>query len=139
MTDDTTIRPIENGYVVLSTLIRILSDDVEKVSNTNELQERAPTEGRVAEVAAGDRPYDIYVGNGNEWLVAASALGLSTPIQRTEAQDLTAGDAPAPTSNGVLAVHDGTGTPAAGSYAADPANNQWVGADDRTSGTTIAY
>jgi hypothetical protein len=138
MTDDT-ISPIDNGYVDLSTLVRILSDDVEQVSNTTELQERAPTEGRVAEVTAGSKPYDIYIGTGSEWLAAGTELGFSMATQRTATQDLTAGDAPAPASNGIEAVHDGTGTPPAGSYVSDPANNQWVGADDLTSGTTISY
>jgi hypothetical protein len=139
MSDDDTITPIESGYVDLATLVRVLSDDVETVSNTDELQERAPTEGRVAEVAAGNEPYDVYIATGGAWLNAAAELGLTVPTQQVVEQDLTAGDAPAPTSNGIQAVHDGTGTPPAGSYVSDPANNQWVGADDLTSGTTISY
>jgi len=61
-------------------------------------------------------------------------------VLRATPQDLTADDAPAPGEAGVQAAHDGTGTAAAaGTYTSDPANNQWVGADDTTTGTTIAY
>lgn len=139
MTTTDTIHPIETGYVDLATLVRALSDDVETVSTTDDLQERAPTEGRVAEVAAGSQPYDVYIGTGDEWLDARAGLGLALPTQQTVAQDLTAADAPAPAADGVQAVHDGTGTPPAGTYTSDPGNDQWVGADDRTSGTTIGY
>ena len=134
-----TLTPLDGDYVPLATLIRALADDVEQLSNTDELDTHHPSEGRVAEIAAGDRPYDIYIGTGDAWLDVQAALGVSEPIHRTTTQDLTAADAPAPTDAGVQAVHDGTGTPPAGTYAADPPNNQWVGADDRTSGTTISY
>lgn len=139
MTQHDTLAPIENDTVTLATLLRAVSDDVDQLSSTDALQTHHPEEGRLVEIAAGGRPNDIYVGTGDAWIDARAALGLSAPLQRTPAQDLTAGDAPAPTVNGVQAVHDGTGTPAAGTYTSDPANNQWVGADDRTSGTTIAY
>ncbi|WP_049986835.1 hypothetical protein [Halobellus rufus] len=138
MTDEN-LSPIENRSLPLSTLIRVLADDVERVADTDDLQQHAPTEGRVAEIAAGSRPYDVYIGTGDAWLLAEAELGLTVPLTRTTPQDLTADDAPAPAENGVEAVHDGTGTPPAGSYVSDPSNNQWVGADDRTSGTTIAY
>ena len=139
MMSDTTLSPIENSAVSLSTLVRVLAADVEQLSNTDELQTHAPSEGRVAEITAGDRPYDVYIGTGDTWIQADVELGLTTAVDRTTPQDLTADDAPAPTANGVQVVHDGTGTPPAGSYVSDPANDQWVGADDLTSGTTIAY
>ncbi|ELZ84449.1 hypothetical protein C453_12921 [Haloferax elongans ATCC BAA-1513] len=139
MTSDDTIHPITNSSITLSALVRALADDVERVSGSTELQQHAPTEGRVAEISAGTPPYDVYIGTGDAWVAVASDLGLTTAISRTTPQDLTAGDAPAPAENGVEAVHDGTGTPVAGSYVSDPANNQWVGADDLTTGTTIAY
>lgn len=139
MDHNDTIGSIDHDTVSLATLLRAVSGDIEQLSNTDELQHHRPTEGRVAEIAAGSRPNDIYVGTGDTWLDAKAALGLSAPLQRTTPQDLTAADAPEPTVNGIQAVHDGTGTPPAGTYTSDPANNQWIGADDRTSGTTIAY
>ncbi|MFC5278638.1 hypothetical protein ACFPM1_07705 [Halorubrum rubrum] len=137
MTD--TLAPVENSALPLSTLIRVVADDVEQASSTDDLQRHSPTEGRVAEVTAGDRPYDVYIGTGDAWILAASELGLEATVLRATPQDLTAGDAPAPTATGVQATHDGTGTPPAGTYTSDPTNNQWVGAGDTTSGTTIAY
>lgn len=134
-----TIGPLENGYLPLASLVRALAADVEPVSSVGNLQDYHPSEGRVAEITSGGQPYDVYVGTGEEWLDVQAALGLSTALQRTTPQDLTAADAPAPSSNGVQAVHDGTGTPAAGVYTSDPGNNQWVGGDARTTGTTIAY
>ena len=136
---DTTLAPIENSALPLSTLIRAVADDVEQVSSTDALQRHSPTEGRVAEVTAGTPPYDVYIGTGDTWILAASELGFEATVLRATPQDLTAGDAPEPGDDGVQAVHDGTGTPAAGTYTSDPANNQWVGADDTTAGTTIAY
>ncbi|WP_434521279.1 hypothetical protein [Halorubrum sp. AS12] len=136
---DTTLAPIENSALPLATLIRAVADDVELVANTDELQQHSPTEGRVAEVASGDRPFDVYIGTGDAWVLAGSELGLEATVLRATPQDLTADDAPAPGETGVQATHDGTGTPPAGTYTSDPANNQWVGADDTTSGTTIAY
>jgi len=134
-----TLDPIDSDYLPLPTLVRALTDDVEQVESTGDLQEHAPTEGRVAEVTAGTRPYDIYIGTGDSWLDVGATLGISAAVQRLESQDLTAADAPAPTSDGVLATHDGSGTPPAGTYVSDPANNQWAGADDLSSGTTISY
>ncbi|RLM67638.1 hypothetical protein [Halorubrum sp. Atlit-26R] len=136
---DTTLAPIENSALPLSTLVRAVADDVEQVATTDDLQQHAPTEGRVAEVAAGTRPNDVYVGTGDAWALVNSAVGIEATVFRSTPQDLTAGDAPAPTDAGVQAAHDGTGTPPAGTYTSDPPNNQWVGADDTTSGTTIAY
>jgi len=136
---DTTLAPIENNALPLSTLVRAVADDVEQVANTDELQQHSPAEGRVAEVTAGTRPFDIYLGTGGAWTLVASKVGLEASVLRSTPQDLTAGDAPAPTEGGAQAAHDGTGTPPAGTYTSDPPNNQWVGADDTTSGTTIAY
>lgn len=136
---DTTLAPIENSALPLATLIRAVADDIELVANTDELQQHSPTEGRVAQVAAGTRPYDVYIGTGDAWVLATAELGLEATVLRATPQDLTAGDAPAPSESGVQAAHDGTGTPPPGTYTSDPANNQWVGADDTTSGTTIAY
>jgi len=137
MTNDP-ISPIDGDYVPLATLVRVLADEVEQLSSTDDLDQHHPAEGRVAEIAAGDRPYDTYIGTGDAWIETAT-LGLATTAQRIDTQDLTADGSPAPASNGVQAAHDGTGTPPAGTYTSDPANDQWVGADDLTSGTTIAY
>jgi len=52
-------------------------------------------------------------------------------------QDLTASAAPEPGDDGTLAVHDGTGSPAAGLYRSDSGNTQWVKVEDNT--TTISY
>lgn len=140
MTENTqTLDSVENDRIDFATLVRVLVDDVETVASQSDLQTHAPSEGRVAVVTAGSKPYDVFVGTGSSWLDVRAELGLSLAQQELAPQDLTAGDAPAPASAGVQATHDGTGTPPAGTYAADPANNQWVGADDRTSGTTIAY
>ncbi|MYL15675.1 hypothetical protein [Halorubrum distributum] len=136
---DTTLAPIKNSALPLSTLVRAVADDVEQVATTDDLQQHAPTEGRVAEVAAGTRPNDVYVGTGDTWALVSSELGFEVASLQATPQDLTAGDAPAPTDAGVQAAHDGTGTPPAGTYTSDPPNDQWVGADDTTSGTTIAY
>ena len=135
---DQTLAPIENSALPLATLIRAIAD-VEQVADSDELQQYSPTEGRVAEVTAGARPYGVYIGTGDAWVRATSELGLEATVLRSTPQDLTAADAPAPTDAGVQAAHDGTGTPPPGTYTSDPANNQWVGADDTTSGTTIAY
>lgn len=136
---DTTLAPIESSALPLSTLIRAVADDVEEVASTEGLQRHSPTEGRVAEITAGTRPYEVYIGTGDAWLLVGSELDFEAAALRATPQDLTADDAPAPDDVGVQATHDGTDTPAAGTYTSDPANNQWVGADDVTTGTTIAY
>ncbi|ELZ96064.1 hypothetical protein C440_05722 [Haloferax mucosum ATCC BAA-1512] len=58
-----------------------MADDVEIVSNTNELQQHAPTEGRVAEVSQGGLVDDqrIYLGDGNQWNLVDEAIGVSLP------------------------------------------------------------
>jgi len=136
---DTTLAPIENSALPLATLLLAIPDDVEQVASTDDLQRHTPAEGRVVEVAAGTHPYDVYIGTGDAWALATAEIGLEATVLRATPQDLTADDAPAPSESGVQAAHDGTGTPPPGTYTSDPANNQWVGADDTTSGTTIAY
>lgn len=136
---DQTLAPIENSAVSLPRLLVVVADAVEQTASTSDLQQLSPTEGRVAEVTSGTRPYDIYVGTGDTWALVESEIGIEATTLRSTPQDLTAVDAPAPTHAGVQAAHDGTGTPPAGTYTSDPSNNQWIGADDTTSGTTIAY
>ena len=136
---DTTLAPIENSAVSLPRLLVVVADAVEQAASTTDLQQLSPTEGRVAQVTTGTRPYDVYVGTGDTWALVSSELGFEAASLQATPQDLTAGDASAPTNAGVQAAHDGTGTPPAGTYTSDPPNNQWVGADDTTSGTTIAY
>ncbi|WP_148708242.1 hypothetical protein [Haloferax sp. Atlit-12N] len=75
------LAPLSNGDIPLSTMVRVMADEVEEVSNTAELQRRAPTDGRVAEVTAGDLPDDkrVYLGDGDQWLLVDDESGISTP------------------------------------------------------------
>jgi hypothetical protein len=75
------VAPIEDGNVSLSTLVRVVADDVEEVSSPSELAEYAPSEGRVAEVTTDGA---VYVGDGQQWVAADSDLGLSTALSDTE-------------------------------------------------------
>ena len=79
------LAPLNNGDIPLSTMVRVMADEVEEVSNATELQRRAPTDGRVAEGTAGDLADGerVYLGDGTQWLLVDDESGLTTPAIST--------------------------------------------------------
>ena len=79
-----------------------------------------------------------YNGGSLRAIDDSSNQGVPLDRSRYVQQDLTAGDAPAPSERGHVAAHDGTGGSPAGLYESEPGSNQWQGVG-LASGNTISY
>lgn len=72
------LGPVDSdGTIPLSTILRATTDNRLRVSSVSDLDDRAPTEGRVAEVTDATLSSDeeIYVADGDQWLPVDSESG----------------------------------------------------------------
>lgn len=85
-----------------------------------------PSAGRVCKTTDTQT---MFWGDGSQWISVPDALALETSAAVFNPEDLTARTGHA---DGEHAVHDGSGTPAAGTYRWDSGGAAWVKVEDNT-------